>query len=178
MAIMLRRQLNEAEKQEIIARHGRICFATGHPIPDGDPLHFDHIHAFADDGPSTLDNIAPTCEVHNKQKGTIPLEDFRVSLRLREFFSEGDGLTLKHLLGYLQKTNDLKAFGQQVLVHLRDSEAVIEAGLQRFASAVHKCPTTGWKYFYATLLHHGHLLKCGPRSWRTKTGLPEAGQAG
>ena len=22
------------------------------------------------------------------------------------------------------------------------------------------------------LLHHGHILKCGPRSWRTKTGLP------
>jgi len=22
------------------------------------------------------------------------------------------------------------------------------------------------------LLHHGHLLKCGPKSWRTKTGLP------
>ncbi len=27
------------------------------------------------------------------------------------------------------------------------------------------------------LLHHGHLLKCGPRSWRTKTGLPDAEQA-
>ena len=24
------------------------------------------------------------------------------------------------------------------------------------------------------LLHHGHVLKCGPRSWRTKTHLPEA----
>ena len=23
------------------------------------------------------------------------------------------------------------------------------------------------------LLHHGHVLKCGPRSWRTKTQLPE-----
>jgi DNA replication protein DnaC len=27
------------------------------------------------------------------------------------------------------------------------------------------------------LLHHGHLLKCGPKSWRTKTGLPEGPQA-
>ena len=26
------------------------------------------------------------------------------------------------------------------------------------------------------LLHHGHVLKCGPRSWRTKTQLPEAGE--
>lgn len=23
------------------------------------------------------------------------------------------------------------------------------------------------------LLHHGHVIKCGPRSWRTKTGLPD-----
>jgi len=23
------------------------------------------------------------------------------------------------------------------------------------------------------MLHHGHVLKCGPRSWRTKTGLPD-----
>jgi len=26
------------------------------------------------------------------------------------------------------------------------------------------------------LLHHGHVLKCGPRSWRTKMQLPEANQ--
>jgi DNA replication protein DnaC len=26
------------------------------------------------------------------------------------------------------------------------------------------------------LLHHGHVLKCGPRSWRTKTGSPEDSQ--
>ena len=25
------------------------------------------------------------------------------------------------------------------------------------------------------LLHHGHVLKCGPRSWRTKTQLPDPG---
>src|SRR5437667_217381 len=28
------------------------------------------------------------------------------------------------------------------------------------------------------LLHHGHVLKCGPRSWRTKTGLPPQQVAG
>src|ERR1041385_15075 len=27
------------------------------------------------------------------------------------------------------------------------------------------------------LLHHGHILKCGPRSWRTKTQLPPEAQA-
>ena len=28
------------------------------------------------------------------------------------------------------------------------------------------------------LLHHGHVLKCGPRSWRTKTDLPPLESAG
>jgi len=28
------------------------------------------------------------------------------------------------------------------------------------------------------LLHNGHLLRCGPRNGRTKTGSPEAEQAG
>jgi len=28
------------------------------------------------------------------------------------------------------------------------------------------------------LLHHGHVLKCGPRSWRTKTDLPTQDAAG
>jgi DNA replication protein DnaC len=28
------------------------------------------------------------------------------------------------------------------------------------------------------LRHHGHILKCGPRSWRTKTGLPDPEKLG
>ena len=28
------------------------------------------------------------------------------------------------------------------------------------------------------LLHHGHVLKCGPRSWQTKTELPTEPSAG
>jgi streptomycin 6-kinase len=28
------------------------------------------------------------------------------------------------------------------------------------------------------LLHHGHVLKCGPRNWRTKTDLPPQEAAG
>ena len=28
------------------------------------------------------------------------------------------------------------------------------------------------------LLHHGYVLKCGPRSWRTKTDLPPQPEAG
>jgi len=151
MAITLKRQLNDSEKLKILQQHRRVCFATGHPIADDEVLHFDHIHAFANEGASELDNIAPMCEVHNKQKGTLPLEDFRVSLRLKQFFSEGDGLTLRHLLTFLRKNNDVKAFGQQVVVHQSNGEVIIETGSEKFSAAVHECPTTGWRYFYATL---------------------------
>jgi len=44
MAITLRRQLNEDEKKIILEMHGRNCFATGHPIPNSDPIHFDPIN--------------------------------------------------------------------------------------------------------------------------------------
>jgi hypothetical protein len=151
MAITLKRQLDDNEKQKILERHGRCCFATGHPIPENDVVQFDHILAFAHGGPSELDNIAPMCEMHNKQKGAMPLEDFRVSLRLKQFFTEGDGLTLRNLLAYLQKNKDLKNFGEPVAVHQSDGEAVIETGTEKFSYSVHKCPTTGWQYFYATL---------------------------
>lgn len=151
MAITLKRQLDEGEKKTILERHGRICFASGHPIPDNETVQFDHIHAYANDGPSVLDNIAPMCEMHNKQKGTLPLEDFRVSLRLKEFFGQGDGLTLRHLLAYLQKNKDIKSFGQSVAVHLNDGNVVLETSSEKFKYPVHACPATGWKYFYATM---------------------------
>jgi hypothetical protein len=35
MAIMTKRQLNDAEKEEILQKFGEICYATGHKIPDG-----------------------------------------------------------------------------------------------------------------------------------------------
>jgi len=45
MAIMMKRQLNPAEKEEILKRFGRVCYATGHLIPEGEEIHFDHIRA-------------------------------------------------------------------------------------------------------------------------------------
>jgi len=55
MAITLKRQLNEGEKEIILKRHGRVCFANGHQIPSEDKVHFDHIRAFALDGQSEPD---------------------------------------------------------------------------------------------------------------------------
>jgi hypothetical protein len=152
MAITLRRQLNEDEKQVILKTHGRKCFATGHVIPDDEVIHFDHIRAFVTGGVTELHNIAPMCETHNKAKGALPLEDFRVKLRLDDFFSHGDAVTLKHLLEYLKKAGDIKAYGQSVVVNeSEDGETVrLDTGNATHSYALYRCATTGWKYFYAT----------------------------
>ena len=41
------------------------------------------------------------CETHNKAKGALPLEDFRVRLRLLDFFSHGDAVTLQSADGHV-----------------------------------------------------------------------------
>lgn len=71
MAITLKRQLSESEKERIIEIHGRKCFATGHEIPEGEPVHFDHIRAFSMGGPTDLSNIAPMCGEHNRALSLI-----------------------------------------------------------------------------------------------------------
>ena len=152
MAIILKRQLTADEKESIIDVHGRVCFATGHPIPEDQNLQFDHIRAFADGGVSELDNIAPMCETHNKQKGSLPLGVFRVKLRLGEFFRRGDNLTLKHLLRYMKEKKDIVGFGQAVVVSDNgDSVHIDTPDNGTLHHPLYTCPTTGWKYFYATL---------------------------
>lgn len=151
MTITLKRQLTDDEKQVILAQNGRICFATGHSIAEGESLHFDHIHAFASGGLSELSNIAPMCETHNKEKGQLSLEDFRVKLRLREFFAQGDALTLNHLLEYLKGRGEVDAFGASVVVHADDKEVTVESASGTLRSNLYRCPTTTWQYFYAML---------------------------
>jgi hypothetical protein len=152
MAITLRRQLTDAEKEQIIRQHGRKCFATGHEIPETEQVQFDHIFAFSRGGITELENIAPMCSQHNKEKGALPLQDFRTKLRLEDFFGSGDKLTLKHLLAYMKSHGDIKDYGQSVVV--KDNNGVINvesAGTKPTTYAAYTCPTTGWRYFYATL---------------------------
>ena len=151
MAITLKRQLTPEEKDIIIQRHGRVCFATGHAIADEEKLHFDHILAFALGGRSELDNIAPMCEHHNKAKGMLPLEDFRVRLQLQEFFDTGDRLTLKHLLEFLKSKGQIISFGAHCTAKESDGSVRVESAHGSFTFDLLECPTTGWKYFYATL---------------------------
>lgn len=151
MAITLKRQISEEEKQVVIGRFARKCFATGHDIPDGEPIHFDHIHAYSLGGASELDNIAPMCEHHNKAKGTLPLGDFRIKLRLQEFFGQGDRLTLRHLLQFLRDRKELDSFGEPVAVSVSADQVTFQSPSHRSTHQLYTCPRTNWQYFYADL---------------------------
>lgn len=152
MAITLRRQISDEEKARILQIHGRTCFATGHNIPDNEALHFDHIKAFSSGGVSDIDNIAPMCETHNKQKGRLPLYDFRNKLRINEFFSTGDALTLKHELEFLKSKKEISEYGIPVNIISQNNGLIdLELNNRRDKYPIHTCPTTKWEYFFATL---------------------------
>ena len=107
---------------------------------------FGHIHLAVTAKLTTLRQCAL-----NTKKGQLPLEDFRVKLRLDEFFSTGDRLTLRHLLSFLVTKGSISAFGKSITT-TQDDEMISD----EFASGVstnnlYECPTTGWSYFYATL---------------------------
>jgi hypothetical protein len=151
MSVTLKRQLNDDEKKHILKVHGRKCFAMGHAIPDGETLHFDHIRAFSLDGASELDNIAPMCQDHNLQKGTLSLGDFRVKLSLDEFFEGGDRLTVGDMLRYLKDRGDIADFGKAVTLTEGSGTIEVESSAGKQTHLLYECPLTKWKYFYATL---------------------------
>ena len=151
MATTLKRQLNDEEKAIIVRRFGRKCFAIGHTIPEDENMQFDHIRAFALGGQSELDNIAPMCEHHNKAKGMLPLEDFRIKLQIEDFFQTGDRLTLKNLLKYMKDHGLIGSYGESVS-RKKDAESVnVENHGYKAIFQLQKCPLTGWTYFYGIL---------------------------
>jgi hypothetical protein len=151
MAYLIKRQLTDSEKDVVLKQHGRVCFATGHPIAEGEQLQFDHIKAFSMAGQSEMDNIAPMCALHNREKGALPLFDFRTKLQLQEFFDSGDRLTLKHLLQYLKTKKRIAGFGYAVVVTEDGPLVTIESATHKYTHSLYTCPITGWPYFYATL---------------------------
>jgi len=151
MAIILQRQVTPDEKRQILEKFGRICYATGHIIPDGEEIHFDHIKAFVNDGVSEIDNIAPMCQKHNLQKGRLPLEDFRIKLRLDDFFQNGQSLTLKHELEYFKEKKIISNFGQTVFHKFTEKTIELEFLDKKEEFRLYICPITNWKYFYAIL---------------------------
>jgi len=152
MAIILRRQISDDEKNRILQVHGRVCYATGHPIPDTETVYYDHIKAFSNNGPSEIDNIAPMCEFHNKQKGRLPLYDYKIRLKMDEFFEKGETLTLKDELVFLKSKKEIVNYGNPIqIIGENDGHIEIEMNSKRKQFSLYECPTTGWKYFYGTL---------------------------
>lgn len=151
MAITLKRQISEYEKKRIIERFGRKCYATGHEISETEEIQFDHIRAYADKGVSEIDNIAPMCKTHNLQKGRLPLEDFRIKLRMDEFFEKDNTLTLKDELLFFKEKGDIKDFGNSVYFEKNEKNIKVEINSKNYSFQLHQCPTTKWEYFYAIL---------------------------
>ncbi len=151
MAITLKRQISDDEKKRIIERFGRKCYATGHEIPETEEIQFDHIRAYADRGVSEIDNIAPMCKTHNLQKGRLPLEDFRIKLRMNEFFEKGNTLTLKDELLFFKEKGDIKDFGAPVYFEKNEKDIKVEINSRTYTFQLYQCPTTKWEYFYAIL---------------------------
>lgn len=147
----MKRQLNDDEKEIILNRFGRVCYANGHAIPDGEKIHFDHIKAFVNNGPTDLNNIAPMCEKHNLEKGQLPLEDFRIKLRIEDFFKIGKRLTLKDLLNYLKEKGDIDTFGESIAIKESDGKITLENASFKEEFKIETCPLTNWKYFYCKL---------------------------
>jgi hypothetical protein len=142
MVSTLKRQLNDEEKATILARFGRKCYATGHLIPEDDQLQFDHIRAHGLGGDSELNNIAPMCGLHNREKGQLPLEDFRTKLQLDQFFDSGDKLTLGDLLSFLRTAKKIKTFGESVAVTRNGNSITIESARGAAKHTLYACPTT------------------------------------
>jgi hypothetical protein len=152
MAIILQRQISDDEKSRILQIHERICYATGHPIPEDQPVHYDHIKAFSSSGPTEIDNIAPMCEFHNKQKGRLPLYDYKIKLKMEEFFEKGESLTLKDELSFLKSKKEIVDYGNPVhIIEVNEDHIEIELNNKRKQFTLYECPITKWKYFYGTL---------------------------
>lgn len=151
MAITLKRQLTDDEREHVIEQHGRECFATGHPIPDSETIQFDHIRAFAIGGTTDTNNIAPMCGQHNREKGTLPLFDFRTKLKLDEFFAIGDRLTLGHLLNYMNSQDMIQNYGLSMSADKNGDMVKVMSSTVSEEFKVYECPITNWVYFYATL---------------------------
>lgn len=139
MAIMMRRQLNDDEKRQILERYGMKCYATGHVIPEGE-VEFDHIKAYSKGGLTDLNNIAPMCKEHNRQKGALSLGDFKIKLRIAEFFKRGDRLTLKDMLQYLKDKGDIVSFGDAVAVNIAGDSVTIDSASGQMKFKVEECP--------------------------------------
>ncbi|MBZ0199577.1 MAG: HNH endonuclease [Ignavibacteriaceae bacterium] len=162
----MKRQLNDSEKEIVKKRYrkddGSInCFIDNQPIHDEKDIHYDHINPFIRSEDSTLENIAPVCRKHNLAKKDMTLSEYRDKLEMENIFEkiENDGLQVKlnDVLKY--KLDD--DFGYPVIYNINEEQNTVELSFYKDKQKlslpdvkeyeIYYCPTTGMKYFYASV---------------------------
>ncbi|MGH2966208.1 MAG: HNH endonuclease [Solirubrobacterales bacterium] len=159
-----KRQISQADRQEVLARQGLRCFIDNHPVADASDLEFDHIHPYAEGGPSRTENIAAVCRKHNREKGTLTLSEYRDRLGLRAFFEGAAKRRLDDLLeaklgagGFAQDLPSDRAEGVIKLYFLEGSPQSVP---------MYACPSTGESFFYALIpvIHLQNDVELQPRA--------------
>jgi len=145
---MAKRQISEAEKQEVLKRQGNRCFIDNAPLGDAADVEFDHINPFAEGGSSEIANIGAVCKKHNREKSTLSLSEYRDRLALRQFF---EGAKKRRLDDLLASRLGPKAYGLALQSEVTNGEVVLylDSGTVRAPLAL--CPATDEHYFFATL---------------------------
>lgn len=149
----LTRQLNDAEKAQVLAAQKRDgvlrCFADDHPIADETEVEFHHIRPYSEDGPTEVSNIGAVCKDHHRRIRTLSLSEFRDQLALERFFDHPEPRRLDDLLAV--KLSDGN-FGRPVNIDKTDGQVKLHF-LDRppLTSAIFECPSTGMRYFYGVV---------------------------
>jgi hypothetical protein len=146
---MEKRQLTEQEKQEIIRRHGNICFVTGHEIPEGEKPEFHHIIPYSEYGDTITDNEAPVCKEHHKHIGTLSIQEYRDKLDLESFFSDAEHRKLDDVLA-----KKIGQFGKKVVYEESSDNKNITITFfngNKVIFPLNICPATKEKSFYASV---------------------------
>ena len=144
----LKRQLTEAEKQQVLQRQGLRCFVLDHPIETEADVEYDHIHPFSDQGPSSIDNVAIVCKRHNREKGGMSLSEYRDRLGLRRFF---EGAKKRRLDDLLQERLTGSGYGQRVNSEVDGDRITLHLDFGTLSARLEECPATGERFFYALL---------------------------
>jgi len=61
-----------------------------------------------------------------QDEGKLPLRGFSDQLRLKDFFKEGDTVTLQNLLEFLKKSKDITSFGRGVSITAEGDQVTLE----------------------------------------------------
>jgi hypothetical protein len=141
-----KRQLSEPEKEQLLQQHGRKCFVDGEPIGEEEAVEYHHIKPFSEEGPTTLDNIAPVCKRHHLTIGTMSLQEYRDKLELERFFEDGEPKYLDDLIRYKRGR-----YGERFKHETTARMITLFFGDSGHEYSLHTCPTTKWGYFYGTV---------------------------